>query len=111
MLGLAVAVLMPGVRRAHRDSDREERQERRDQVGARVHRLGENTEAAGRDARAELQPDQGQRGEDGEERSTALSGHERRSVRGASANRCERPEHDVLAAREMAERGTVEPDR
>src|SRR5664279_4253816 len=36
---------------------------------------------------------------------------ERRSVRGASAHGCERPDHGVDAALEVTERRPVEPDR
>ena len=62
---LAVAVLVPGVGRPRRDADREERQERRDQVGARVCSLREQPEAVRSDAGTELQPDQGGRCEHG----------------------------------------------
>jgi len=75
VLCLAVPVLVAGVGRPDGDADREEGQQRGDQVGARVHCLGDEPEAAGGEARAELQPDQGQRGEDGEERGAARRGH------------------------------------
>ena len=75
MLRLAVPVLMPRVRGPHGDADGEEREQRRDQVGAGVHRLGHEAEAARREAGAELQPDEGEGGEDGEERGATLGGH------------------------------------
>ena len=59
MLSLAVAVLVPLVGRANGDADREERQQRGDEVGARVQRLRDEPEAAAREARAELQRNEG----------------------------------------------------
>jgi hypothetical protein len=44
VLGLPVAVLMRDVGRPHRDADGEERQQRRDQVGARMRRFGDEAE-------------------------------------------------------------------
>ena len=45
VLRLAVPVLVAEVGRARRDADREERQQRRDEIGARVRRLREQAEA------------------------------------------------------------------
>ena len=75
MLGLAVAVLVLLVRRASRDSDREERQERGDEVGARVQRLRDEAERAARDAGAELEGEQRAGGRDRDERGSPLWAH------------------------------------
>ncbi len=80
VLRLAVPVLVADVRRPHRDADREERQQRCNEVGAGVDRLGHEAEAAARNARPELDPDQaGGRG-NRDEGSTPLRAH-RNSVR------------------------------
>ena len=75
MLGLSVPVLMLDVRRPAGDADREEGQQRGDEVGARVQRLGDEPEAAAREARAELQRDECSRRADRNERRAALRGH------------------------------------
>ena len=54
MLGLAVAVLVVAVGRADRDPHRVERQQRRDQVGAGVDRLGDEGQRAGDQSGDEL---------------------------------------------------------
>ena len=54
MLRLAVSVLMADVGRTHGDADREERQERGDEIRCRVERLRDEAEAAGGGARPEL---------------------------------------------------------
>ena len=51
VLGLAVAVLVRAVGGPARDPDREEREERRHEIGARVQRLRHEPEAAAREAR------------------------------------------------------------
>ena len=51
VLGLAVAVLVAPVGRPDGDADGEERQQCGDEVGARVERLGDEAERAGREAR------------------------------------------------------------
>ena len=79
MLRLAVAVLMPLVGRADGDADREERQQRGDEVGARVQCLGDEPEAAARQARAELERDEGSRCANRNERRAALRGHARKA--------------------------------
>ena len=72
MLRLAVAELVRHVRRARRDAHREVREQRRDEVGARVSGLGDETEAVRREADRQLENDEdGGRG-DREERRTAL---------------------------------------
>ena len=50
MLRLPVTVRVAAVGRPDRDADGEERQQRGDEVGARVHRLGDEPEAAAREA-------------------------------------------------------------
>ena len=75
MLGLAVAVLVTGVGRSRGDADREEGQERRDQIDPGVRGLGEQAEAVRGEAGAELQPDEGGRCEHGDERSPPLRCH------------------------------------
>ena len=75
MLGLAVPVLMPDVGRPSRHADGEERQQRCDEVGARVRGLREEPEAVRREARPELQPDQSDRDQHGDERSPPLRSH------------------------------------
>ena len=79
MLGLTVAVLMPLVGRATGDADREEREQGGDEVGARVQSLGDEPEAAAREARAELERNEGSRRADGDERRAALRGHARKA--------------------------------
>ena len=58
MLGLPVAVLVRDVRRTNRDTDREERQQGRHEVGARVQRLRDEAQAVRGEARAELERDE-----------------------------------------------------
>ena len=48
VLGLAVAVLVRHVGRPARDTDREVGEQRRDEIGAGVHRLGDEPEAVRR---------------------------------------------------------------
>jgi hypothetical protein len=78
MLGLAVPVRMARVRGAARDPEGEERQQSGDEVGARVHRLGDEPEAAARQARAELEPDEHKGREHGHERGSPLRRHQKR---------------------------------
>ena len=75
VLGLAVAVGMRPVGGPAGDADREEREQRGDEVGARVQRLGDEPEAAAREARAELDPHQRHRGADRDESGTSLRAH------------------------------------
>src|SRR5947209_14600857 len=84
MLRLAVPVLVPLIRRPHRDADREERQERGDEVGAGVDRLRDEPEAVGREARPELERDERARGEDGCERGAPLRAHPQKRIRPAT---------------------------
>ena len=58
VLGLAVAVVVVAVGRAQRDADREQRQQRGDEVGRRVGGLGEEGDRAGDEAGAELERDE-----------------------------------------------------
>ena len=78
MLGLAVPVLVPFVGRPAGDADREEREQRGDEIRAGVQRLGDQPEAAAREARAELERDEHGRRADRDERRAALRGHARR---------------------------------
>ena len=73
VLGLAVAERMAVVRRAPRDADGEERQQRGDDVGARMDRLGDEREAVGEQPDDELRRDERDRRDDRDERG-ALSG-------------------------------------
>ena len=85
MLRLAVPVLMARIGRTHGDSDREERQERGDEVGAGVDRLGDEPEAVRREPRRELERDERARGEDGDERGPALRAHPAKPRSGQTA--------------------------
>ena len=58
VLGLEMAVEVRRVRRLAREADREERQQRRDEVGAAVRRLGDEGEAPRCEAGRELDRDQ-----------------------------------------------------
>ena len=78
MLGLAVAVRVRAVGRTDGDADREEGQERGDEVHARVQRFGDQPEAVGRETGNELERDERRRRADRDERRTALRIHERR---------------------------------
>jgi hypothetical protein len=75
MLRLAVPVLMALVGWAAGDADREKRQQRCDEIGARVQGFGDKPEAAARQARAQLQRDEGPRRADRNERRAALRRH------------------------------------
>jgi hypothetical protein len=75
VLGLAVTVGMPRIGRPACDPDRDEGEDRRDQVGPGMGRLGKEAEAVRRDAGDELQPDQRTGGDHGDERSAALGAH------------------------------------
>ena len=89
MLGLAVAVEVAGVGGLRRDADREERQQRRDEVRARVGGVGHEAEAPGGEPDRELQADEDGGRDDGRERGAALRGHaaERYSPGGAATRR------------------------
>ncbi len=78
VLGLAVPVGMPRIRRPAGNPEREERQQRRDQVGPGVDRLGDEAEAPAREAGTELEPDQHQRGQNRDERCSPLRAHRAR---------------------------------
>ena len=58
VVGLPVAVGVPSIGRPGRHADREEGQERRDEVGPGVDGLGDQAEAAGREADDELEDDE-----------------------------------------------------
>ena len=68
MLRLAVAVLVRDIRGACRETEREERQQRRDEVGPRMDRLGDEAEAVRRQADAELEDDERRCGGNRDER-------------------------------------------
>ena len=80
VLRLAVAVLVRDVGGPRRDADREEREQRRDEVGARVQRLGDEPEAVGREAD----------GRASARRAPAAANDRRRGLRGAAATCRER---------------------
>ena len=75
MLRLPVTIGVAGIGGAPRDADREEREERRDEVDAGVRRLREQTEAVGRDACGDLERDQRAGCKHGDERGAALRTH------------------------------------
>jgi hypothetical protein len=75
VLGLAVAELVRDVGRPRRDAKREVGEQRGDEVGARVRRLGDEPEAVGRQADAELEHDERRGGADRDERGTTLRAH------------------------------------
>src|SRR5262249_11517602 len=75
VLGLPVAVGVAGVGRPARDADRVERQQRRDEVGPRMGRLGEQAEAVRREPGDELDRDQHTGCGDRHERGPALGAH------------------------------------
>ena len=75
MLRLPVAVLMRNVRRTHGHADGEERQQRGDEISARVQRLRDEPEAVHRETGRELDRQQHHRGDDGHERGSALRAH------------------------------------
>ena len=75
MLRLPVPVLVAEIRRLHCNADREERQERRDEIGAGVDRLRDEPEAVRRQTRPELERDECARSEDGHERGAPLRAH------------------------------------
>ena len=58
MLGLPVSVLVRDIRRSYRDTDREERQQRRDEVGSRVQCLRDEAQAVRGEACAEFEQDE-----------------------------------------------------
>ncbi len=72
VLGLAVPVLVALVGRLRRDADREEGQQRGDEVGAGVDRLGDEAEAVRGEADRELQRDERAGGDDRDERGAPL---------------------------------------
>ncbi len=78
VLRLAVTVRMPPVGRTARDPDREEGQERCDEIGPRMGRLRDQPQAAGGDTRAELECDQGGGREHGDQHGASLRTHRAR---------------------------------
>src|SRR4051794_25915643 len=75
MLRLAVAVLVRHVCRADRDTDGEEREQRRNQIGSGVQRLGDQSEAVRRQAGAELERDEQDGRDHRDERRSPLRMH------------------------------------
>jgi hypothetical protein len=75
VLGLAVAVGVAHVRRTGGDADGEEREQCGDEVGAGVDRLGDETEAVGREPRGELDGEKPSRREHRDERRPPLCRH------------------------------------
>jgi hypothetical protein len=82
VLGLAVTERVVAVGRAAGHPDGEERQQRGDEVGARVQRLGDQAEASGDQAGDELERDQRGGGGDRQQRGALLRGHARAGRRG-----------------------------
>ena len=80
VLGLAVPVGMPLVGRPAGDPDREEREERGDEVGPGVNRLRDQPEAACREPSAELERDQRAGRGNRNESSTPLRAHARKAT-------------------------------
>ena len=68
MLRLAVPELMRDVGRTRRDADREEREQRRDEIGSGVRRLGDEAEAVRREPDGQLEDDERRCRRDGDER-------------------------------------------
>ena len=68
MLRLAVPELVRDIGRPRGNADREVREERRDEIRARVDGLGDEAEAVGREPGAELEDDERRRGGDRDER-------------------------------------------
>ncbi len=67
MLRFAVAELMRDIGRASRDAHGEVREQRRDEVGARMHRLGHEPETVRGQPDTELEHDEERRGHDRDE--------------------------------------------
>ena len=78
MLGLPVPVLVTRIGGPHGDTDREEREERRDEVGAGMDRFRDETETVRCKARPELERDERAGGEDGHQCGPALRAHRRK---------------------------------
>jgi hypothetical protein len=75
MLRPTVSVGVSRIGRPSGDADGEEGQKRGDEIRTGVDRLGDEPEAAARQARTELQPDQHERRKDGDEGCSALRAH------------------------------------
>src|SRR3954452_16955850 len=75
MLRLAVPVLVRHVRGADRNTDGEEREQRRNQIGSGVQRLGDQPEAVRRQAGAELERDEQDGRDHRDERRSPLRMH------------------------------------
>ena len=75
VLGLSVPVLVPFVGGPAGDADREEREQRGNEVGAGMQRLGDESQAAADEAGAELQCGEHRRRADRDERGPALRRH------------------------------------
>ena len=81
VLRLRVAVRMAAIGGAHRDRDREERQQRGGEIRPRVRGLREQAEARAREAGDELDRDEETRGPDRDERGAPLRRHARKARR------------------------------
>ena len=75
VLGLPVTVLVSGIGRPPGDADREEGEQRGDEIGPGVERLGDEPQAAAREPDSELQREQHDRRADRDERGSALWSH------------------------------------
>ena len=99
VLGLAVAVLVLLVGRPYRDADREEGQQRGDEVRARVQRLGDEPERCRSRAGGELQREQRARG------------RRPRRARYAAAGSCRKARAERRGRRAVARRGEAMQER
>ena len=90
VLGLPVAEGVPAIGGPHGDGDREERQQRRGEVGPGVRGLGEQAQARARDSGDELDDDEEARGPDRDERGAPLRRHARKAT-ASVGRRVERP--------------------
>ncbi len=85
VLSLPVPVLMPFVGGPAGDADREEREQRGNEIRSGVQRLGDEPEAAADETRSELECGEHRRRADRDERGSALGTHARKAMRPASA--------------------------
>ena len=90
VLSLPVPVLMPFVGGPAGDADREEREQRGNEIGSGVQRLGDEPQAAADETRAELECGEHRRRADRDERGSALRRHRGRPVQRLPRRACSR---------------------